>query len=148
MHPDSVEDVLERVRAHGGRATSARRAILTALFDDSHGHPTAEQLTKIVQMQQPEVAESTVYRFLDELGRLGVVRPVRIGNGPAGYHLSEAAQHHHLHCTSCDALLELPDAALRTLRTALLRDHDFQIETRHLTLHGLCNTCRAEQPGS
>src|SRR5688572_23806793 len=95
-----MEEVLDLLRARGGRVTSARRSILAALID-SEGHPTAEQLTAVVQAGQPDVHESTVYRFLDELERLGVVDHVHLGHGPAVYHFSDDA-HHHLVCETCD----------------------------------------------
>src|SRR5689334_2813027 len=100
----TVEDVIDLVRAEGGRATPSRRAILRALFETSSTHPTAEQLTVTVQRVQPDGARSSVYRFLDELTRLEVVRPVRIGDGPTSYRLSAEAGHHHLHCNRCGSM--------------------------------------------
>ena len=136
-----VDEVLALVRSSGGRATSARRAILQTLFEDSHEHPTAEQITSSVQRDQPDVAESTVYRFLDELEKLGVVNPVRLGHGPAVYHLAEHTHHHHLVCGRCGRMVEVSDEIFDSLRRSLRRDHDFEIEPRHFTLAGHCTSC-------
>jgi Fur family transcriptional regulator, ferric uptake regulator len=136
-----VDEVLALVRSSGGRATSARRAILQTLFEDSHEHPTAEQITSSVQRDQPDVAESTVYRFLDELEKLGVVNPVRLGHGPAVYHLAEHTHHHHLVCSRCGRMVEVSDEIFDSLRRSLRRDHSFEIEPRHFTLAGHCTSC-------
>ena len=138
----TVDDVLALVRSEGGRATPSRRAILHALFDSSARHPTAEQLTTAVQREQPDVAPSTVYRFLDDLVRLGVVRQVHVGDGAIAYHLTEHSSHHHVHCTSCGSMTEVPDAAFAGLRRSLRRDLDVEIDAHHLTLHGTCASCR------
>ena len=105
VRADRLERVLALLRANGGRVTSPRRAILEALI--GHGeHPTAEQLTAAVQARQPDVHESTVYRFLDDLERLGVVDHVHLGHGPAVYHFSDDT-HHHLVCQTCGRVVEV-----------------------------------------
>jgi Fur family ferric uptake transcriptional regulator len=137
-----VDEVLAMVRASGGRATTARRAILRSLLDEHAEHPTAEQITASVQADHPDVAESTVYRFLDELERLGVVDHVHLGHGPAVYHLVEDT-HHHLVCNTCDSVTEVPSGTFDALRAALLRDFGFEIEARHFAIAGRCRECVA-----
>ncbi|HZN14002.1 MAG TPA: transcriptional repressor [Acidimicrobiales bacterium] len=136
---DRLEAVLDVLRASGGRITSPRRAILQALIDDN-GHPTAEQLTAAVQVQQPDVNESTVYRFLDELERLGVVDHVHLGHGPAVYHFADDP-HLHLVCEDCGAVIEVPPAVLGALRRQLHADFSFDIDPRHFAVLGRCKVC-------
>ena len=93
---DTVEEVMALVRAHGGRATPARRLLLTALFG-SREHRSAEDLAAEVHALAPDVHLSTIYRNLEELARLGVIDSTRLGSGPATYHLATAA-HGHLVC--------------------------------------------------
>lgn len=138
---DRLEQVLAVLRANGGRITSPRRAILRALIDHE-GHPTAEQLTVDVQGGQPDVHESTVYRFLEELERLGIVDHVHLGHGPAVYHFADDT-HHHLVCESCGLVVELPDRTLADFRLSLRRDLDFEMELRHFALPGRCKACSA-----
>jgi Fe2+ or Zn2+ uptake regulation protein len=106
MVRDDAEPILALLRARGGRVTTSRRAILES-FLGVGGHVTAEALTTRVQIGQPDVHESTVYRFLDELERLGVVDHVHLGHGPAVYHLASDA-HHHLVCEGCGKVVEVP----------------------------------------
>lgn len=136
---DRVEKVLDLLRANGGRVTSARRAILEALTGHG-GHPTAEQLTADVQAVQPDVHESTVYRFLDELERLGVVDHVHLGHGPAVYHFATDA-HHHLVCSGCGHVHEVPERTFEALRRRLRADFGFEMEPRHFAVSGRCRAC-------
>jgi Fur family ferric uptake transcriptional regulator len=142
-----VDEILSVVRANGGRATTARRAILQSLLEQQDVHPTAEQITATVRQSQPEVAESTVYRFLEELQRLGIIDHVRLGHGPEVYHFAERTHHHHLVCTECGRVVEVPQRAFDPLRTQLLDDFAFAIEPRHFTLTGRCVRCPPAAPG-
>ena len=141
---ERVDEVLRQVRSSGGRSTSARRAILRTLFEHHDTHPTVEFITTSVQRTQPDVAESTVYRFLDELQRLDIVEHVRLGHGPGVYHLTAHTHHHHLVCRVCGAVTEIPQRLLDPLGRKVLAEYDFVVESRHLTLDGHCSTCAAE----
>jgi Fe2+ or Zn2+ uptake regulation protein len=134
-----VDDVLGLIRSSGGRVTSARRAILQALIDHP-GHATAEEITAAVQARQPDVHESTVYRFLEELERLGVVDHAHLGHGAAVYHFADDA-HHHLVCERCGAVVEVPDRMLAPLRKRLRDDYGFDLRPRHFAVVGRCRAC-------
>jgi Fe2+ or Zn2+ uptake regulation protein len=139
-----LDDVLAVLRASGGRITSCRRAILQALIDHP-GHPTAEHLTSQVQAQLPDVHESTVYRFLDDLEEIGVIDHVHLGHGPAVYHFAEDA-HHHLVCESCDAVIEVPHKMFDALRRRLQAEFAFELKPRHFAVPGRCAACAAARP--
>jgi Fe2+ or Zn2+ uptake regulation protein len=139
--PAQLDQVLELVRARGGRVTTARRAIVQALLDHE-GHPTAEELTSSVHAGHPDVDKSTVYRFLDDLEKLGVVDHVHLGHGAAVYHFAKDA-HQHLVCESCGRVVELPSHILDSLRRALQSDYGFTLEARHFALPGQCDHCAA-----
>ncbi|HUR18399.1 MAG TPA: transcriptional repressor [Acidimicrobiales bacterium] len=143
MTSDRLEQVLAVLRAGGGRITSPRRAILSALIEH-RGHPTVEQLTADVQARQPDVHESTVYRFLDELERLGVVDHVHLGHGPAVYHFADDS-HHHLVCDRCGLVVEMPERTLEEFRGLVRRDLQFEMELRHFAMPGRCGPCAASE---
>ena len=138
---ESVGAVLGRLRASGGRATSARRILLRSLFSNPR-HRTAEQLAVEVQAEAPDVHLSTVYRYLDELERIGVVSHVHLGHGPASYHVAPAT-HGHLVCEECGAVIEVDDAEFGSLSRQLLDVHDFAVDPHHFAMLGRCANCRA-----
>ena len=136
---EQAEPILGLLRARGGRVTTCRRAILET-FLAIGGHVTAEVLTSRVQVTQPDVHESTVYRFLDELERLGVVDHVHLGHGPAVYHLASDA-HHHLVCEVCGAVVEVAETVFAELRARLIEDFGFSLQPRHFAVTGRCQSC-------
>lgn len=140
---ESVEDVLALVRAGGGRVTSAKRLLVSALFARA-GHVNAEELAAEVQSVAPDVHQSTVYRNLEELERLGVVTHTHIGHGPATYHLAAHA-HGHLVCERCGATIEIPDAMLRPLARGVEQQFGFRVSPRHSAVTGLCAGCQARE---
>jgi Fe2+ or Zn2+ uptake regulation protein len=136
---DRLEEILQRLREDGGRLTTARRAVVTALLS-APGHVTADDLATSVQVVQPEVNRSTVYRTLDALERLGVVVHSHLGHGGGVYHLADE-RHQHLVCESCGAVVEVPDALFAPLARTVRSRYGFTIEPGHFALVGTCAAC-------
>ena len=141
---DPVEDVLALVRSHGGRATPARRLLLTALFGSGE-HRSAEELAAQVHAQAPDVHLSTIYRNLEELERLGVIDSTRLGTGPATYHLASAA-HGHLVCEQCGTMTEVPDEIFKDLVRVAAAGYGFAINPHRFAVTGRCANCQERAP--
>jgi Fur family ferric uptake transcriptional regulator len=141
---DPVEEVLERLREHGGRVTTSRRILLGCLFEQGP-HRTAEELAHEVQRLAPDVHLSTIYRNLDELERLGVIVHSHLGHGPATYHLASET-HGHLVCELCEGEVEAPEEFFRDLTAAAEREYGFVVDPRHFAVLGRCALC-ANSPG-
>jgi Fe2+ or Zn2+ uptake regulation protein len=137
---DRLESILARVRERGGRVTTSRRAIVTALLD-AEDHVTAEDLADAVQQAHPDVHRSTVYRTLEILTEMGVIDHVHLGHGAAVYHFTDRA-HHHLVCQQCGRVVELPLAMLTPLQEQVARDYGFDLDGTHFALAGHCGECR------
>jgi Fe2+ or Zn2+ uptake regulation protein len=141
-----LEGILDLLQRRGGRLTTARRAIVTALVD-APDHVTADDLAASVQRSHPEVHRSTVYRTLDALERLGVVDHVHLGHGRAVYHLSDHP-HQHLVCEVCGTVIEVPDAQFSQLAAELEAGYGFHIRPKHFAVLGRCRACLDVRPGT
>lgn len=139
-----VNDALRLVRETGGRVTHGRRLVLAALFEGDHHHRTAADVITEVQALDPSLHRTTVYRILDRLVVLGVVEQVRLGDGPAIYHVSERA-HQHLVCQTCGRVVEAPDDLLADVAAAIERDYGFHLRPRATPLLGSCKRCSARR---
>lgn len=135
----AIDEVLERVRARGGRVTTARRLVVGALLD-ADSHLSAEDLASVVQADHPEVHLSTVYRTLESLEELGIVRHTHVGHGPVVYHLGDL--HQHLVCEECGDVIDVPAALLDELSTTLRRRYGFELHIGHFALLGRCRDHR------
>lgn len=138
---ERLHEILDLLRADGGRVTSARRAVVASLMA-SEGHVSAEAIAVEVQSAMPDVSVSTVYRTLEVLERLGQVEHVHLGHGPSLYHLADR-RHVHLLCRRCDRVIELPPDYLAGVSDRLKEDHGFALEPGHFALLGTCAECSA-----
>lgn len=143
MGAETVEILLDHLRDGGGRVTTIRRLVLTALLQTESRHPTAVDLLEIVRKTAPDVHASTVYRNLEELERLGVVIHTHLGHGASIYHLATAA-HGHLVCEACGRTVEAPRELFDELASGAKRRLGFVLRPYHFAVFGLCADCAAE----
>jgi Fur family ferric uptake transcriptional regulator len=120
-----------KVRGRGYKVTPQRLAVLGALAAEQH------QSLGEIRARCPGVGLVTVYRTLDLLSEIGVVRRLDLGDGPR-YELAED-HHHHLICESCGGVSEFEKCPLDPRR---LRDMDFEVSSHALEIYGRCAGCR------
>jgi Fur family ferric uptake transcriptional regulator len=122
--------------------TPQRQLILDAVAE-LHGHVSADQVYQRVARAFPDVNISTVYRTLEVLEELGVVRHTHFHDGVAQYERTDAAQHHHLVCSRCGAESELDLDVLQPLAEELKRRYGFEADLAHSAIVGVCRQCAA-----
>ncbi len=147
MSGDSLPRLERALQARGYRLTAARRAILAALTT-AGGHVTADELAAAVALAArdggaPRVGRMTVYRTLDLLGELGLLRPVYQGTGAAHFVLLLDGHHHHLVCSRCRRVIEFDECALAELAETVGRRYGFVVEGHLLEFYGRCAQCVA-----
>lgn len=87
----------------------------------------------------------TVYRSIQMLQRLGMVKRFHFGDGAARYALLEAAgdQHrHHLVCTNCTRIVEIGECIVRELEERVVSRSKFKAVTHRLEFFGICPDCQ------
>ena len=121
-----------KLRGRGYKATPQRVAVLEAL--------TAEQHQSLADLRRrcPRVGMVTVYRTLDLLTDLGLVRRLDLGDGPR-YELAED-HHHHMICESCGDISEFDQCPIDPAR--LPGDGAFEVNSHSVEVYGLCAACR------
>lgn len=127
--------------AEGFRLTTSRRAILAALVGCG-GHITADELVERVHQQAPNVGRMTVYRTLDLLCQLNLIRPVYQGTGAAHFVLLHHGHHHHLVCGVCHTVIEFDDCVLAEIEKVVGQRFNFEVQGHLLEFYGLCAACR------
>jgi Fur family ferric uptake transcriptional regulator len=129
----------ETLHQRGMRMTPQRQFVLEALLD--LGHATPEQICQYVQRSTPTVNITTIYRTLELLESLGVVRHTHLGHGAPSYSVHEH-QHVHLVCHTCGTVTETPTDLMDGLAERLLAESDFALDPSHVALSGQCRECR------
>lgn len=126
----------------GMRMTPQRQLVLDAVRDLAHATP--EQVCKRIQHTAPTVNITTVYRALDLLEELGLVRHTHLGHGAPTYSVEEH-EHVHLVCHRCGDIDEVPCEMLDGLASELERHRGFALDATHLALSGTCRNCAKER---
>ena len=133
-------DLVERLHARGLRATPQRERVLGAVR--TMGHATPEQIFESI----PDVDLTTVYRTLELLEELGLIRHTHLDHGAPAYRPAED-DHVHIVCHDCGTVTDAPAALAEELERRLLDERGFRLDRAHLTVFGQCRDC-AEQTGS
>ncbi|KAB2347872.1 Fur family transcriptional regulator [Actinomadura rudentiformis] len=132
----------EELRARGYRVTPQRQLVLEAVTALEHGTP--EEICTEVQRTARGVNISTIYRTLELLEELGLVKHAHLGHGPPNYHLAEEAEHIHLACRDCETVTDVDPKVAAGLAEVLERDFGFETDVHHLTVFGRCKNCRTK----
>lgn len=134
-----TKPMAQRIQTAGFKLTLPRQAVLEVL-ESSDGHLTPAEVLERAQAIYPSLGRATVYRTLELLTHLGVVRPIFLGERGVCLALAEGG-HHHLVCSECGAVIEFDECAVGELEQELAQRLNFQIRGHLLEFYGLCNQC-------
>lgn len=140
---DQLQALTQHLTDNGYRLTASRQIILTTLVDCG-GHISADDLAAKVHEAAPHVGRMTVYRTLDLLCELGLIRPIYQGTGAAHYILMDGGSHHHLICNRCGLVIEFSECLSQEVGHHLSQQFNFQIQSHLLEFHGLCINCQSK----
>jgi Fur family ferric uptake transcriptional regulator len=143
VSPEEAARLRRTLHERGLRMTPQRQLVLDAVRELEHATP--EQICQRVQRVTPTVNITTVYRTLELLEKLSLVRHTHLGHGAPSY---SVAQHEHVHlvCHHCGRVDEAPCELLDDLARSLERGRGFRLDASHLALSGTCRDCvEAEQ---
>ncbi|MDT4894573.1 MAG: Fur family transcriptional regulator, ferric uptake regulator [Pseudonocardiales bacterium] len=127
-------DLATTLRTRGLRMTPQREQVLGAVR--RLGHATPEQLCEAVT----GVDITTVYRTLELLEELELVRHTHLGHGAPSYRPADD-EHVHLVCHSCGAAVDAPPDLTDRLAQSLRDEHGFVLDRSHFTVFGRCRSC-------
>ena len=129
------------LRANGLRVSTARRVVLEALFA-ADGPATADELAGGIPGFVPESDLASVYRNLETLETIGLVRHVHFGHGAGRYVLSANADRGYVSCRRCGAFEALAPATRAALRDVIAAHTSYHAQFTHFPVVGLCAGCR------
>jgi len=133
----TVDEAVDVLREGGGRATTARRAILDVLFASADPLSTEQ----IAQRAVPAQDVPSTYRNLEHLEVVGLVRHVHFGHGPGLYQLISDVEQEYALCESCGAVRSISSSDLDQAKTAIEAATGYRARFTHFPLVGLCPDC-------
>ena len=139
-------EIREVLQQHGLRYSRPREVIL-GYFGERDLHISAENLYLELKNRGENLSLSTVYLNLGVLKHAGLVREFS-GVGSEAVYDSNIGPHHHLICTGCGSVTDLPEVALvdTTLSELLKLQAEtvlgWQVRQPSIALPGLCPVCQ------
>ena len=141
MSAPTINPRLQRLRDAGFKITNARATVIQVM-EDAGGHLTSAQVVEEVARRDPAVGRASVFRTLELLSRLSLIRPTFVdGSGAPVFVLLPGGHHHHIVCTGCGKVIEFHDCGLDLLTAELERESGVRISGHLLEFYGTCETC-------
>lgn len=136
-----TDELRERLRGSGYRLTPQRELILKAVR--RLGHATPDEVFAEVRTTSSAVNLSTVYRTLEVLEELGLIRHAHLSDRAPTYHAAADHEHFHLVCRNCQQVVSVDVDVAGGLAAELRERFGFEADLPHLTVFGTC--CHPEE---
>ena len=135
----SAQDWQQRLRASGHRLTPQRELVLAAV--EKLGHATPDEVYAEVRTHSQSINLSTVYRTLELLNDLGLIRHAHLTDRAPTYHSATDHEHAHLVCRNCKRTISVGRVEMEAALGPLAASYDFSPDYGHLTVFGTCADC-------
>lgn len=130
----------------GLRPTRQRRAILQAVASEARPVSAQDLHARLRKAGEP-AGLATVYRTLQALADAGVVRTFQTAAGEVAYKVCEPGHHHHLICTACGRVEEIPSCEVEDWASAVARRRGFSVSSHQADIYGVCASCGRRRRG-
>jgi Fe2+ or Zn2+ uptake regulation protein len=134
----TADELTSLFRTQGLRVTPQRQAIFRLLHGNDR-HPTVDALYDAARTEMPTISRKTVYQTVHDLEALGQVSLLDLGTGSVRVDPNVEAEHHHLVCSACGLVRDVPLIEVPTL-PARYRS-EFRIDAVEVIFRGVCESC-------
>ena len=133
---------LGRIRGGGRRAGGARDAVISVLARHDCA-VSAQEGSELLAQEGREVGIASVYRALETLHSLGLVRRLELGDGVARFEpvLAGGEHHHHAVCEVCGAVTPFDDDRLEAAMSSVEEALPHRVSSHEVVVHGTCAGC-------
>lgn len=132
-------DISALLQKAGLKVTEPRVRLLKTLANEK----VPASVTTITKKLRGVMNTVTVYRSLESLSDAGIVARTDFRHGHAEYELNRGVHHHHLVCTTCGTVEDVPQCDASMLeKQALTQSKAFTHVSSHaLEFFGVCKRC-------
>jgi Fur family transcriptional regulator, ferric uptake regulator len=135
---------LETLEDAGFRSGGARRAVVELLGRQNCCMSAQEIFDRLRRARRP-VGIASVYRALETLADLRLVKRIDAGDGIARYEPAQpdGDHHHHLVCRDCGKVEAFSDVRLERAIGKVADGLGYSVEEHEVVLTGACADCAA-----
>jgi Fur family ferric uptake transcriptional regulator len=134
-----AQHAISTLRAAGFRSGEARRKVVELL-----GEQTCALSALEIDRRLEEVGRASVYRALEQLEDLDLVRRLDMGGVSCYERIEPTGQHHHhMLCERCHAVIPFQDDRLERAIDAISSGSSsaFDVAEHEVVLRGICSRC-------
>jgi Fur family ferric uptake transcriptional regulator len=129
---------IEELKSTGLKATIPRLKILEVFQRSSQRHMSAEDVFKVLLLENSDVGLATVYRVLTQFEQASILSRSQFEGGKSVYELNEGQHHDHLVCLDCGKVEEFYDPEIENRQQAVAQAKGFTITDHALSLYARC----------
>jgi Fur family peroxide stress response transcriptional regulator len=145
MRTRALDDFRRRCKEQGLAFTFQRQVIYEAVVD-SREHPTPELIYEQVRQRIPSISLGTIYKNVKTFLDSGVLKEVTLHHGSLRLE-SNMTPHHHLVCSSCKAIFDIEESAVKPVQLPKTRlPAGFAIKQCRVEFVGVCKGCQTARP--
>lgn len=142
-----TDSTAARLTAAGERVTQ-QRLVVAEMLARAGRQLTAAELYERVRRAQPSLGRATVFRTVERLVEAGVARRLELDGHVYAYVACQPEHHHHLSCTTCGRVEEIPESWVEPIATRAAERSGFEIDDARLDFYGRCGACRERSPSA
>ena len=129
---------IEELKSTGLKATIPRLKILEVFQRSSLRHMSAEDVFKVLLLENSDVGLATVYRVLTQFEQASILSRSQFEGGKSVFELDQGEHHDHLVCLDCGQVEEFYDAEIEKRQHAVAKAKGFAITDHALSLYASC----------
>ncbi|MDR3349162.1 MAG: transcriptional repressor [Acidaminococcales bacterium] len=138
-----VEDITVFLRNNGFKATPQRLAVYNALAG-TKAHPTADALFALLRPHFPTMSLATVYKTLDVLAELGLIKVLNTGEFSFRYD-ADTSDHAHVRCEKCGRVSDVFSVDAGNIVKEAEAETGCAISGQQIYFFGLCPECAPDK---
>ena len=138
MKKKQIKEIEESLK--GQRSSKNRDSIISVLMKENVP-VSVENIFLQAKEKNNKISLSTVYRIIDKLSELGVVREASRQDDKALYELVQHGHHHYIICTRCKKMAILDSCPITELEQKISDETGFYITGHKYEIYGECQEC-------
>ena len=127
-----------------GKKFSRQREMIYKQVINHPTHPTADEVYSALKKTNPNLSLGTVYRNLNLLSEMGMLKMLRAGSGKERFD-GRTDAHCHFFCTRCGRVFDIEDEKLRGLEERVEERCGHIIGEIEVSLRGVCADCLSSE---
>ncbi len=133
-------DITNVLREKGFKVTPQRLAVYSTLLATKE-HPTAEMLFVKLLPYHPTMSLATVYKTVDILAQIGLVRILNTGEDSFRYD-ADMTEHAHVKCDVCSKVEDVLDIDITSVLRDVEKKTGYDVASKQIYMFGICPSCR------